>query len=115
MGKKDCPTCEHEFNSGSEHCGSCMIGAASNWKEASWVKDEKIAKLEQEIAHLKQDSMIMQENIYQLKARKMPTEEGIAKVLLREECGMRWEGINDEEKEIWLGKAKSIVALWEEK
>jgi len=32
----------------------------------------------------------------------------IAKELLLQECGMRWESINDEEKEYWIDKAKSL-------
>jgi len=28
--------------------------------------------------------------------------------LLLQECGMRWESINDEEKEYWVDKAKSL-------
>ena len=44
-------------------------------------------------------------------------EKKVAKILLREDCGMSWQGINDEEKEFWIAKAKTITQgdVWKEK
>ncbi len=42
---KSCETCEHEGDSSNEYCGTCGNDVTSNWSEAGWIKDEKIAQL----------------------------------------------------------------------
>jgi ribosomal protein L37E len=47
----DCGTCEHKDDSSQEYCGSCGY-PTSMWKEAGWVKDNRlkaIGELEIEI------------------------------------------------------------------
>jgi hypothetical protein len=49
MSKDKCETCEHNKDSGTEYCGTCAGGVESNYKEATWVKNEMIADLKKQL------------------------------------------------------------------